>query len=251
MLRIEKKPRKQRINLGLYERSRMLTPTFLAAFGIAFALHLGGALLFHISPIKLRHAELIFRPVQVNIDFLPAIDSGVLAELDNEESFKSQISEPVRSEPRVLNLMHISTDRRPALRAVKGELPFPFDADLFRNYTQLFISFEPGNLERDPIVIRVGGELSKKSYFFKEAHQEFHSGSGEGERRSVSYRVKVENRTGKIFWFLPITTHEKKRLFRKCEAVLSLLEFEKSENGVFTEGEVEIELVLENQEFNG
>ncbi len=255
MLRIERKSRKASYYVGIKEKSRLLTPTFLAAFGIAFALHFAGILLFHISPVKLRHADLIFRPVQVNIDYLPLIDSGVLAELENEAAPRPEIPEPPHSEPKIKPLGIAPVAHRIAYPHMKQSVNFPFGLDQFRSYAPNFIALSPPSFsKRDPVTIRVGGDLSQKNYFLKELDMASllppAATGGYLVRKAIAFRVKLENRTGRIFWLAPISDHERKKLLHLGEKVLARLQFEKSERGITTEGEIEIEFTMESGELS-
>lgn len=255
MLRIERKSRKASYYVGIKEKSRLLTPTFLAAFGIAFSLHFAGILLFHISPVKLRHADLIFRPVQVKIDYLPLIDSGVLAELENDAPPRPEILEPPHSEPKVNPLGPAPVLHRIAYPSVKAGVNFPFGLDQFRSYAPNFIALAPPSIsKRGPVIIRVGGELSKKNYSLKEFDLDSllppAVSGGFWQKKAVVFRVKMENRTGRIFWMAPISDHERKKLLRLGEKVLARLQFEKSERGATTEGEIEIEFAIETGELS-
>jgi hypothetical protein len=252
MLKIERKSRSE-TSVSLKESGRMLTPTFLLAFGIALAMHLIGITVFHIAPFKLRHSDAIFRPIQVKIDFVASIDSGVLAELENEGPARPPIPEPSKATPHIQAMPPITVVRNVAHPRVKSVTHFPFNARSFESYADNFINIDlPAPNKGEPIKIRIAGDLANKPYALigidknslqlKDMH-------GDGsKKRGVSYHVKVENRTGKIFWSHALESVERKKLVHLAEKILASMQFEKSSQGFSSEGDIEIEFLLGNRE---
>lgn len=253
MLKLERKSKSRDVSVSIKEYGRLFTPSFLRALAIAFAIHFFGIILFQVSPFKIVHVETIFPPTQVKIDFLPLIDSGVLAELENEPTTMPQIPEPAMSRPQIHGMPHVKPIRTIAHPKLTRVSSYPFEKLEGKYYYTDFIDLGPSKQHKTmPLNIRLFGELSKMTYtldgFDEKEYALKNRQRNELRRQIVSYRVKVENKTGKIFWYEQINSPERKKTSKIAKKILTSLQFEKNQHGFTSEGDVEIELLVTEKE---
>lgn len=252
MLKLERKSKRSEVSVSIKDCGRLLTPSFLYALGIAFAIHLFGVILFQISPFKIGHVETIFPPIQVNVDYLPLIDSGVLAELENEPSVMPPIPEPKMSTPKIYGMLLIEPKKYIVNPKITNVLNFHSNKlEAWNDYSDIISLEAPFPEKTKPLTIHLFGQLTEKEYTLgnfdpKESLPKITQDLGY-KKVAVSYRVKIEDREGKIFWYQQITSPEKKKTGKFAEKVLMAMQFEKIADGFISEGEVEIEFLEENQ----
>jgi hypothetical protein len=244
MLKLERKSKSRDVSVTMRERGHTVTPAFLQAFILAIAIHVLGMVLFHVSPFKIGHVATIFPPIQVKIDFIPGIDGGVLAELENEPATSlPPVPEPPKSIPQVQQMPNTELASHYFL-ALPKELTFigyPFE-ELEKNYyfTEFF-DWEQTSSPSKNGSIKLYGGLAEKGYTLQGMDLDKYLLNYEGKKETVSYKIKVENRTGKVFWYQPIAALEK-RANKYFKRLLASIQFEKTFQGFITEGEIEIAL---------
>lgn len=227
MLKFEQKPKSREIHIIIKEVTRFKSGTFLKALSLAFALHFAGWLLFQITPSYLKSSSTIFPPIEVNIDYIPSIDNGVLADLEKESySFEKHLF-PKISKPKIENpvlspneLLYLDTE------TIKSE---PFKNLKGFYYVPELINETSKKLNHDNLTIHIFGSLANRPYTFTSSQKTL--------SEKVSYFVKVEDRSGKIFWMKPTEASSNQKTAKK---LLKSLRFQKKPHGFVTEGIVEL-----------
>ncbi|NGX41812.1 MAG: hypothetical protein K940chlam7_00086 [Chlamydiae bacterium] len=253
MLKLEKKSDNRPVNVKMRMNSRICTPTFLRALAIAVGIHLMGYLIFHVKPFNVGSFETIFPPVQVNIDMQQMLNGGVLANLEGEGQSTAAILEPKSSVPTIPLL---STPE------MKRELAYPREKTVKRNpfqhmeenldYLTLENLSPPQPKKGRRIKVSAFGNLSNKEIVAEgwEGKKLFrrHAFEERNTQYLATYDVKVEDRTGKIFWHQQHEPLEKKKLNVLAEKVLENLLFDRDPNGFISEGQIEIVFTISEQE---
>lgn len=254
MLIIEKKT-KNGIGISLKRQGKLITPTFAWAFGIAFALHFSALIIFQVSPFKFRLSQTIFPPVQVKVDFYPSIEGGVLAELENEAPSRLAFPSPPKQIPEIREFRQKPTIRSIALPTVTELELCPFEMIHFNSYTtEDCIHLDAPPNEGPSLSIWLTGGIADHEFILEGTNLESLIQSFARDRnmksRRVMYRIQVENKTGKIFWYHQIGEGEKKRVLQSSETILKGIRFDPIPGGFITEGSIEIDWVFGNEERN-
>ncbi len=100
MLRFERKSRNREVSISLRGKEKLLNSVFLTAFGIALGLHIGGWVVFQVTPFRLAMVNTVLSPVIVRADTSQKTTGLVFASAENEESV-IQISKPPFTTPRL------------------------------------------------------------------------------------------------------------------------------------------------------
>lgn len=248
LLRLEKDKQQKSVNIRLRDRERRLTPTFLTAFAIACTMHLFGVVLFQVAPFKVAYATGPIPPAEVSVDFSSFQKMGVSAEvpiMDATEMFA--LKPPI----------HAPTLRK-SIPLFESQVPLPSPAG---NTTcssvlgcvqaspiplKLFCPKEP--LHDSKVKMVFSENLSHRLYQTDVKRYESFPEETPLSRYFGRYQVKVEGRTGRIFWFQPTVPFERRRAQKVAENLLKRVRFVPSSRDGIVSGEVELQFSLRKRE---
>jgi hypothetical protein len=243
MLRVEKNAQSKPVYLSVRENARMLTPTFIRALIFALALHLSALILFHVQPFRLKYNSPQYPPIQVNIE-LALPENAIFADLEQRKLHRFPIPEPPLA-PSVIPHYGIKMEDRvqavPKNMKIRNTiLPIETEGDL----SHLFVTLDPGKhaVCRTP-VIQISGPLASlpivaDSLPAQSIHAKKHS------LVRLQYSVKVDSRTGKIFWYAPNTQTDGKKIQKTAEDILERIQFNPAPSEFVTQGEIELYLAV-------
>lgn len=235
MLIFQRSTSKRPIAIRVKRRNRFATPLFLRSLAIALTVHLAGFLLFTIKPFTISHIQTIFPPVQVNIDYVSAAQ-GAFAELDRDHSHA--IAEPKYTEALFPLMPSIAFAHKKA---------YPTTRPTNSSFMQLQETFEVINLSphpqypEAPIIVKATGGLIPLPFEENLARLDLLQGKVPKQYLAI-YDVKVEDRTGKIFWHQKKQSIEKTKMAILAEKLLEKLTFAQNPSGFISTGQVEIVL---------
>lgn len=238
MLRIEKSSSKP-VYLSIRENTRMLTPTFLQALSVAFALHAFALILFHVQPFRINQTNTQFPPVQVNIEIAQP-ESAIFAELEEKKTHQTAIPEPEGPQPLIPYLSLKSPNQMEVFTAYEEMPTDPFRLDFHDQLIGSWIrmdDFPPSQRMvpfiniRGPLADRpiVAGTIPKAALPPKRT-----------QTIRLLYTVKVDDETGRIFWFHPEAETLSARAEETVAEILETIKFEPAASGFVTQGEIEL-----------
>ncbi|MFQ5728922.1 MAG: hypothetical protein ACE5GN_00990 [Waddliaceae bacterium] len=245
MLRLEKKSKNRPVSVCLRVGGRLFTPTFLRALALAIGLHLSGFVIFQVSPFKIGHLETTFPPIQVNIDIGAPLDGTVLARLEGEGTTSVAMAEPKPSTPSIPLVPELTMQRDLAYPKEQATHKYPFQQmEAGLSYINLLDLSPPSPKSADRIDIQVYGDLAHKEILKtgwddKDVLANYTKGSC-----LATYDVKVEDRTGKVFWYEQQQGPDKKKRNALAENILNRLQFAKDPSGCISLGRVEITFTM-------
>jgi len=245
MLKLEKKSWSRPVSVRMRDSGRMLSPLFFRALALALGFHLLGFAIFQVKPISIGHIDIIFPPVQVNIELASMQEGGVSAQLEGKGVPANLILEPKQPTPDIPMVSRLRMMRDIAYPKMATSSVNPFKS--LENSVHLFGSLHlspPIPESATPIVIRISGELAQRKVLSEGREVEKFLGRKLQDKKIIqflaTYDVKVENRTGKIFWYKEKETSKKKKHREYAEKVLNGIRFERDIQGFVTCGQVEI-----------
>lgn len=247
MLKLEKKSRNRGIHITVKENGGLFTRNFLYALAIAVGLHALGLLIFQITPFKLGHVQTLFPPVQVKIDYEPLIDQGVLAELEHKPEAHTVILEPKRGIPILHDLSRAPLAKSIVRSKISKVTDYPFEKMESAHVYQDPFSLSFSESLNAPLKVRISGAIADKPLLnndWNEEYQRLNMRSKDGERQLAKFRIKVEDRTGRVIWFESKASFSKRKPREFSEKIVAGLAFAPQPNGFISEGEVEMELTL-------
>lgn len=223
MLKLEKISNSLGLALRLRERDSFLNPQLLKALSIALFLHIGGLLLFHISPFQFS-SSFIFPPIQVQSDHSSqqAISAHAILDMQEEEEFPfpplrlllptiDWINAPLESalEPSLalnLNTLQHSEEKN------WPKWEFPLSIPLEEPLIQLTIA---GDLAEYPLEsydpkLDQTHRLSEHSPLYHE----------------VTFQVQLDERRGELFWYERLQSSGIKKIDQLAEQMLLSLRFD-------------------------
>ena len=212
----------------------MFTPTFVRALGLAFCLHLGGLILFHVQPFRISFSNTQYPPVQVKIEIaLP--DSAIYADLEVRDPRRSTLPEPAVPE---LSIPHLSLNSPNHLDVFPAEKSFPSTAITMDDAGFLvaeWITFDPAPVQKTKAPqIKLLGVLTARSPILDTLPVPSLKTSP-AER--LVYSVKIDDQTGSIFWYVNLVGDVH---MQEAEALLKSVRFEPLPEGFVTEGQIEL-----------
>ena len=244
MLKLERHSRLGSVDVLLRHRESLLTPRFLLALSLALFIHLTGLLLFQIKPYFVRDIARLYPPVEISIDFVKGEEGRVEAQISGDKKsfyfFDLPTSAPtfpllpLTVSKELLTYQDIPLKKDPFAK-LTGEL---VDDELF-HLDKLSPSARPAH----PIDIRISGSLSRLKVIDEGWSGRDFPGIGFGKRAKnhhTVFEVKVDDRTGHIFWHELQNTLKKTALVAYADKILNRMRFEKDPRGFITEGQVEI-----------
>ena len=232
MLKIEKINRHHDYAIELRKREGFFNPTLLMALMVAGFLHGAALLIFHIGPFKLVNSGFL-PPAFVETDIVEK-EPNVLAKIEGD----SKLSRYPFA-PKTLSLMLPSMPKLTIMRHLESmeEVNFldnPFlkiERDL---QNEIFFTSEIKRTVQTPVQIILTGQLAGRNYKISEdlsalkSKPSFHA----------IYAVKVENKTGRIFF--AESKDSSLQYANVVEQILKEIRFEKELIGFQTSGDIEI-----------
>lgn len=245
MLRIDKKSHGTQVHLELISVAEAFNSSFFRALGIAFLIHAGALALFQISPFKIRYAEAVFPPVEVNVDTRLASEGTVTADPEPDAYLDFSLAYPRQSLPKIHSAVP------PSRRLPESPKLLPIHAPPFQEYYGSLYAdrirrLSPPHFKMPPISVRLTGEWAERTFTMTPLPPELLDSYG--KKRSfeggalLSYRIKVDPHTGKIFWFSKISGESKRKLEALSERILASITFHTQPPESISEGEIEIAL---------
>jgi hypothetical protein len=238
MLTLEKNAKGQDISLRLRDRERMVSRSFLIALAIAGALHLFGALIFHIQPFRIGHEMKIFPPAVVDSDIsFEQLDGGIVTDLEGNPKKQRYFLMPPLAKPALPEVP------APPRTILINETPF------FADSSNPFLSIESENrpspfTEKSiqfltPLQINLAGGLTELDLITKLPP----SIETDAAVNHYAARFNVRVNRGEIFWIRPEGEFGNTALKEEAKEVLENLRF-KSDPRILS-GIVEIILTKE------
>lgn len=229
MLRLEKG--RQEIHVRLRDRPRHLDRAFLIALGIALTLHATAALLFYIKPFILSN-DAVLSPIVVEAE-LPQAEEGNITVALLEKSSRRYALEPIYA---TLQLPQLSS------HPVKQQVEYHHPADLLNPFKNMETDWQkllngPIQQKTSPLTIAVAGPLASRQRL-DESERAFTTLSQTG---TVLYTVRVDAKSGQIFWYAPQTLLRQPALERAAEQLLLAMRFAPDPESFVFNGEVAIQ----------
>lgn len=232
MLKIEDLGKKAGLRLYFEKHASFFNPVLLKALFISFLLHLGAFFFFHIGPFKMINsgvlpsnsvkADIILNPRETVLTFDPEKKNSPLNFKEKmifpETLSKIEWFENKRSKN---HLENDSLENRISLNA--------------RNFWLDHLMSKKSEVQQKTLRFHLKGDLSETTDLrdlqveleqFKETY--------------ARYIVRVENKTGKIFWIETKTMPTKETDNEKLKSILKRIQFDLPRNQLFTTGEIEI-----------
>lgn len=196
MLKLEK-TRRSEIIVKIRDQQNFLNKPFFYALGIAIALHILPALLFYISPFIIT-GEIILPPVFVETDlnFSMENDHSAVAYLEQERGPPKYSLEPSLSEPKISMISSMTSDQ------IDDSSEKRFTENPFIIIEENWEEILGGNCIKTPpppIRCQISGKLSEQQ-ILDDGLNKVPFVRLEGDY-IVSYDVRVEGKSGKIFWY--------------------------------------------------
>lgn len=242
MLKLEK-TRSREIHVCLRSRQRVFSRSFIYAFLIALALHLGGFLMFHVRTLFIKDKG-SFPPIVVEADLSGELyheDSEALALLGKKEA------------PHYRLAPHISDPSIPSLAIEIPKRDHVFAAEeVGRSNPFLEIEEDPEHVHKSipnkhrgkPFVMHVSGPLAEIPLLDDGFNQMSSEISALCTRFSagivVRYEVRVENQTGRIFWHMLKQAPD--HLAGIASKILEKMRFQQDDRHFVTSGEIEFNI---------
>ncbi len=228
MLKIEKISRNQQITIGFKKKNSFFNKALLEACFLAVILHLAGFLIFHIGPFKIMNSQ-ILPPALVETDIFE--EASTIAKIDPEKRLSRFPFAPTLKGPEFPAMPDLNLTDFMVLSQEINFLDNPFLN--MENDLQHAHFFSKKNKNK-PIKVVLSGDLANKKY--------------EGDLSCLDsfkkiyglYKVKVENKTGRIFWIEPMTAFLDEKQNEAIKKFLKEIRFEKIDHGFLTSGEIEI-----------
>lgn len=224
MLKLEKT--QQEITLTIRTQERRVNRTFLSALTIALALHAGALLLFQIYQFLPR--DTLLPPTTVEALF----EEETFAQAGLEELMRKHFLQPTPSMPSLSTFL-LPTQNCLELQ-VEKQTQDPFLA-LKEDWEALFHPQKDESMTTP--VMQITGLLAERELLgsvteLLAKHLPPVSGT-------YTYDVRMENQSGKIFWFSPVHPQDP-QLEREMRKLLLALRFKPDPQECITSGQIEI-----------
>lgn len=241
MLKLEKIGRRD-ISVSLRDKQNRFDRTFLKAFAIAIALHLGALILFHIHPF-IAIGDKILPPSLVESDIAFG-NNDILAEIEREGIPQRHLLEPKMSILDIPAMPEPYLQRNLEYIKENSLLDNPF-LEIEEDWEYLASDGKSIPIPK-PIQVHVSGELAKIPLINDgSTHQDLSSFStSTGTHQSlIVYTVQVESTTGRIFWYMP-KNGKTIPMNGLVEKILSDIRFQTDPKTFIHTGEIEIQLTF-------
>jgi len=234
MLKIEKINRHHEYSIELRKREGFFNRTFLIALLFAFFLHASAILIFHIGPFKILNNTFI-PPAFVETDMLET-DQHVIAKIDGERKLLRFPFAPRTSSPELPPMPKLTMMRHLENIQEVNFLDNPFlkaERDL---QNEIFFASDAAKKDKPPFQIILTGQLEGKKYELLDSFKALKP----SKSYHAIYSVKVENKTGRIFFIEPKHQLSSDQYINVIEKLIRDMRFEKDTHGFQVSGDIEI-----------
>ncbi len=238
MLKLEKQGKKE-INISLRKPFHFFDALFLKAFFLALGLHVTAFLVFHIHQMIFTH-EKTLDPTFVDLDISQKtgeMETTTQTHFEEMRNWHLALA-PKPSYPKLPTIAMINSERRPTEympNVLLTENPFE-QIEEFWDY------FEPkAENVSQPLEIAVSGPLSN---FVSESDMRVEQiaklPTGNVQEDVGIYEVRVEGKTGRVFWFLTKQQPKNQQCRQAAETHLSTIGFHPNIEQPIIPGEIKI-----------
>lgn len=241
MLRLERASKSGEVHVHLRTRERFFNPVFCTALGIAVILHLVGILFFHVKPFKIE-SQWVIPAVKVNSEIGVKVDEGdayVLAQIEEGKLLTPNSKAPPRSHSALPDLSEVYVILPRTLPEEAKEVAPSPPKTLQLKSIPLDFSFTYDSFE-----MAISGRLGERELLKQMGPDEKMSSVASLHRIRSRYLVRIDERTGTIFWSKRIESTKQFDLDQKAERILASLQFRRDPTAFDTEGEIEITFAM-------
>jgi hypothetical protein len=244
MLKLEKIAKALEISISLRKKEPLFNKAFLHALAIALGLHFAAGLLFNVRFVKIMDNQRTLSPVLVESDASLQTDYNVVAVTDTEDVFFSRrMSAPVESQPQFLS---------PSYQEIPNQNtythpPCKWDSDSFWAvetclHDPFFPSLSFAKSTDKPITVLVSGGLDPEHLMTDGSDQIDPSALAilPNQYYKNSYEIRIDNKTGRVFWYEAKAIGSNKELNKLGERILNEIAFKPKNEGFVTLGMAEI-----------
>ncbi len=235
MLKLEKLSNALGLTLRLRERENFFNPQLLKALAIALFLHLGGLLLFHVSPFQFS-SSFVFPPIQVQSDHAlsHAISTKITLNAPEQEEFPFP---PLRLLPPAIDWIHM-----PLESSLEPSLALNLNTLQYREENVWPIWHSPLSipLEEPLIQLTIAGDLAEYPLQSSDPKlNQMHRLSEDSPLyHEVIFQVQLDGRKGEIFWYERVHSSGNKKMDRLAEQMLLSLRFASPKTKEFVSGKL-------------
>lgn len=225
MLKLEKVAKTLEVSITLRKKEPLLTKNLWIALVVATLLHVGAGLLFNVRAFLFKGSQILIPPVMVESFIVPSQEGSVNVQID-EDSFPRSIKEPKKSEPLLPEWpSEIASNFSSSTPAIEY-----WKKDPFKRETLLPQLDTP--LPSKGVHYHISGPLAKIPLIYAPPPPNFQVYQGH-------FYVRLEGRTGRLFWFEPLQTHWQDHAI---EDWLKEFKFEPVEDTFVEAGEIEVQI---------
>lgn len=232
MLKLEKGSRLSGLMMRMRERERFFEPRLLKALMIALIFHIGGFLLFHVSPFSLP-SSFVFPPIEVQSESIqPRVSALASTTPEENEEFSPPpltlipimdwISLP--KESALLPTLAFNFEvLQPLEQRVWPKWHEPLSIPLEEPHIQLVISGDLAKhtlVEMDPLLNEMQPQINSRDPPTLESES-----NQSPKERFVTYQVLMDEKTGELFWYERVESSGVVALDRLTEKILLNLHF--------------------------
>lgn len=222
MLKLEKLSNALGITLSFREHESFFNPQLLKALAIALFLHLGGLVLFHVSPFQFS-SSFVFPPIQVQSDHTSphTISARTTLDLPEQKEFPFP---PLRFLPPAIDWINM-----PLESSLEPSLALNLNTLQYREEKIWPIWHSPLSppLEEPLIQLTIAGDLATyplQSYDLK-LDQTHHLSQDSPLYHEVTFHVQLDARKGELFWYERLHSSGNKKIDYLAEQMLLSLRF--------------------------
>lgn len=240
--------RKRNVRIITHDKESRFSSDLIRALGIAIFLHIAGFIIFNIQDVDTPELKII-APISVRTESGSGntSDDGeniASIQIDKHGLLPRYIAEPEMSLPSLPEMPKMALDNK--------IMHTREDQSLGGHFSQIeyetAVDKEQLSFLRDQKTCNVhvsGGlaDLSLLPYNIDPQYLIEISQNSPGQFRTI-FAVKVENKTGEIFWYTQQQPSKLQRINKLAEKILRQLRFTPSRNTLITEGTVEFTFIF-------
>ncbi len=252
MLRLEKTSKAKSYDdllICVRDRERFFNYLLWQALGIALALHTGAFIIFHIHPFK-SDSSFIFIPIRMQADLGSAFGTQItlISEQDNLGDLPAPPLLPL-SFPDI-PLTDLSNQKPTSFLALNSLNNNQAFTSLERRTLSLFYSPSPFPLFYFPFRLSISGELSERELMNGDLHEleMMLIKNGPLDHWQVTYQVRIDEKSGFIFWYDKKPSSNDKELDSIMEKILLSLQFAPNPSYSALTGEIHFFITKPNKE---
>jgi hypothetical protein len=230
MLALEKE--KEALKIILRQRQYRWNPLFWNSFAFAVAFHGVGALLFHIHPLFVSDGHFL-PPLQVEI-VANEEEGKEVAGMPNEEEESSLIALLPRLSKPTLSSITLSPAPIDVESSTTALSPYDHPFKAMEGHWETVCHKECQNSKEPTTALLITGELADRPLI--------NSGLAgiQGHCGSSLYEVRVEGKTGRVFWYLSQQERQDPKFQAIAESVIKQLRFSADPSVAIARGFIEI-----------